>query len=167
MTTATWIIGLLELLSAISSGMSHNWVGLATSLAVCILFLLTVISPKNFKYRKTLYIVYLVLSIGFTVVFAAAVITLSFSRIADDTFEEACRSNTDLYPGKYPLLTDCVEFLHKIAIFVSVVMFCIAVPVRFALARVLYYGYKEQHKLHTESENLEHAADNQHSGTTG
>ena len=73
-----------------------------------------------------------------------------------------------MYPGKYPLLTDCVNFLHKVSIIAMTIMFCIAVPVRFALTRVLHYGYKEQLKLTAEIvHDDDHASEHQNHGTTG
>ena len=65
------------------------------------------------------------------------------SDIANDQFEEACRANSDLYPGKYSNLSDCISFLNKMAIIFMAVMFLIFVPIRFALCNVLKHGYKE------------------------
>ena len=147
LTTATWIIGFLDLLSLVSQGFSHNWLGVGTSGAVCILFILTVIKRNSVTIRKYLYWVYYVLSIAFAVLFAVAIIAFCFLDFADESFEDTCEETPELYPNKYERMSDCISFLRTLAIVVLCIVYLISVPIRFALARVLYYGWKEQEDL--------------------
>ena len=107
------------------------------------MFVLVIVDRNSVKYRKLLYYVYLILSIAFTVLFAAGIIVLALSDIANTQFEQVCRENTDLYPGKYTVLSDCVSYMNNMAISFMSVMFLIFVPIRFALCRVLKHGYEE------------------------
>ena len=107
----------------------------------CIFFILVAVDKQSVFYRKMLYYVYLALSIIFTLCFAAFILVLALSDLADPYFEKACEDNDDLYPGKYTELADCVSFLNKIAISFMTFLFLFAVPFRFLLCHVLKVGY--------------------------
>ena len=107
----------------------------------CVLFVLVLVDKHSVTYRKLLYYVYFTLSIAFAVLFAAAIIVLAVSDLANPQFETACRDNPDLYPGKYTVLSDCIGFINKMAITFMSIMFLIFVPIRFAMCRVLKHGY--------------------------
>ena len=74
---------------------------MALNLVQCVLFVLVIVDRNSVKYRKFLYYIYLILSIAFAVMFAAGILMLSFTNIANPQFEQVCRENPDLYPGKY------------------------------------------------------------------
>mmetsp|Transcript_20933 Transcript_20933/g.25730 ORF Transcript_20933/g.25730 Transcript_20933/m.25730 type:complete len:82 (+) Transcript_20933:317-562(+) len=77
---------------------------------------------------------------------------MAFTGIADEIFEKACDDSPTLYPGKYSEMLDCVGYIHNIAIAAMCILFLVAVPLRFALARVLKYAWKEQQHVHDERE---------------
>ena len=156
LTLGTWILGVFEILNVICTGFMRNWLGLATSLGMTVLFGLTVYDQHNVTFRKLLYWVYFVLSIAFAVTFAFAIVFLAVTDYVDDEFERACRDTPELYPEKYSDLDNCVSFLHNCAIAMMCLLFLIAVPIRFALANVLKYGWKEQEERRQEIREGQH-----------
>ena len=100
------------------------------------------VKKTSLTYRKWLYYAYLTMTICFTVLFAAGILVLALSEVAYPQFEQVCRGNADLYPGKYTELSDCIVFINKTAIGFMSVMFLIFVPIRFAWCHVLKYGYE-------------------------
>ena len=93
LTTATWIIGILELLGAIGSGFEKNWLGFVTSIAILSLIILTIIDRHKPSYRKFLYYIYLILTIFCTILFAVAIFVVAFSDYVEQYFEELCAEN--------------------------------------------------------------------------
>ena len=153
LSVATWIIGVFELVGCISAGINHQWVSFAVSLFKSSLFALTIVKPHSIGIRQWLFYIYMTLSVCFTIMFAIAIIAICFTDIAEDVFEQACLDSPTLYPGKYQKLHECVGYIHNIAIAAMVVLFLICVPLRFSLARVLKYAWKEQQQIHEEQVN--------------
>ena len=149
--TATMLIGVLELFNVFSSCLQRNWLATSLSVVQCIFFILVAVDKQSVFYRKMLYYVYLTLSIAFTISFAAAILVLALSDLADPQFEQVCKDNDDLYPGKYTELPDCVSFLNKVAISFMTFLFLIFVPLRFLLCHVLKIGYRGQRAAHERS----------------
>ena len=129
---------------------------MSLSVIQCVFFILVAVDKHSVKYRMLLYYVYFILSISYAVLFAAGILVVALTDVADSQFEQVCRNNDDLYPGKYTVLSDCVSFLSKVSIGFMSVMFLICVPLRFALCHVLNIGYKGQKAEHERSQNSGH-----------
>ena len=118
--TGTMLVGVLSLLSAIGAGMNLQWVSLAVSLFECLWFAAVLCDRESASIRELLYKFYLVLSIGLAIMFAVQIGMIAFSD----------NPKYDYYERSTCVIVGCVAF-------------CIFVPIRFALCRVLYYGWDE------------------------
>ena len=143
LTVATWIIGSFDLVGCISAGIHQQWISFGVSLIMVALFAMTIVKRHSIGVRQWLYYAYMALSVCFTITFFIAIMAIAFTEIAHDVFEKACKDSPTLYPGKYEKLNECVGYIHNIAVAAMCVLFLFCVPLRFSLARVLKYGWKE------------------------
>ena len=113
-----------------------------------VMFVMTVFKRHSKTLRKWLYYSYLGFSICFAVTYAITILVMAFTNFSEDIAKRACLNSEKLYPDKFQNLTDCIGYIHNIALTSMSVAFLVIVPSRFAIARILKYGWLEQ--LHYE-----------------
>ena len=107
------------------------------------------------KRRKVLYYVYFFTSVVFAIFFLLAIVLLTLTDLAKQQFDNYCTANPELYPQRFTTVDSCANYLCKWTIVALSIAFAIMVPIRFACARVLKYGWLEQveraenHESHT------------------
>ena len=132
------------MLILVSLAYLEQWLSFGIYLVMEVMFVLTVFKRHSKTLRKWLYYCYLGFSICFAVTYAITIFVVAFTNLSDDIFKRACLNTKKLYPEKYQNLTDCMGYIHNIAIASMTVAFLVIVPFRFAIARILKYGWLEQ-----------------------
>ena len=92
LTTATIVLGILNLLGTVAYGVAMNWTSFAISLIITLLYLMVVVKPYDVYTRKILY--YTVMITGAIGVIVLAIVGIILWVTFDDWVLDACRDNT-------------------------------------------------------------------------
>ena len=155
------MIALLEILAAAGAGLLHAWVYLGCSCFMVACFTLICCSWRSVAVRKIVFVAYFTLTLFYLLSFVAIALFVGFDkegpRDARHKFETYCRNHSDLYPGDFDTLPECVSFVKFVFIGVFLVCALIEVAIRLLFCKILYWAWTEQaHYQHYRQQQRQH-----------
>ena len=127
LTTATIVLGILNLLGTVAYGVAMNWTSFAISLIITLLYLMVVVKPYDVYTRKILY--YTVMITGAIGVIVLAIVGIVLWVTFDDWVFDACKDASHSYNE----LENCLDYAKAwfvtgffIALLFSIFMFFIS-----------------------------------------
>ena len=142
LTTATLIIGALNLIGMIASAIESQWITFAFYGVFVVLFSFVIIKPHNAGTRKIIYYLYAI----FAALFVLAVIVGVIYIFASDYKKTICANLTSSYSS----YQNCLDGINLYLIIVTIAYLLVAIPCQLCVLQILYYGWKEQENINAE-----------------
>ena len=141
LTTATIVLGILNLLGTVAYGVSMNWYSFGISLVITLLYLMVVVKPYDVYTRKILY--YTVMITGAIGVAVLAIVGIVLWVTFDDWVEDACKNNTHNSNDYW----NCMDYAKAWFVTGFIVALAFSIFMFFISWQILFYGWKEQEQL--------------------
>ena len=139
LTVATVIIGVLYLISAISSAIQTAWAPFVVYLIMAGLLGSVLVQPNNAGLRKIIYYTYVALAIAGAV---GILIWIIYAFASASYVYEFCAQLAEAESA-----SDCVGFFNTLLIIIIVIVLLVFVPCTLCTMQILYYGWKEQENV--------------------
>ena len=144
LTTATYILGILQLLGTIAYASTSQWPSFTCQLICTLCFIMVFVNPNDSRTRK---ILFYCVSIGQLISILTTLAVFLYLLFTDDWIDDACK-----YPNQtLAQYNTCVDWAKSGLIVGFCWVMAIMLLFQFMIWQVLYYGWKEQEEKDKEN----------------
>ena len=139
LTTATYVLGVFQILGTLSLACTENWGSFAISAVTSLFYILICMDKHNVDYRKWLF---QLVSLGMIVNIVFATIVFFITLFSDSWISEVCYGSTSY---------NCADVAKSGLIMGYCISMTFFLLISFLVWQVLFYGWKEQEQKSGDS----------------